>query len=172
MQFKKAVGLAAAATMMLAMSATAFAADGDVYAKFCKDGQGSGSVSMVQKAVAGKSEVTVDEAKDCYKITIPVKVFTHSMESFSGTGQLTSLTVNGEVYTADYENDGDNDPDTGVVTIWDTENVFVDEETGGFCVDTDTYLDVTTGYNILMGTYPMDMASDADLYFSSELAKY
>src|SRR5699024_1515151 len=93
MQFKKVVGLAAAATMMLAMSATAFAADGDVYAKFCKDGQGSGSVSMVQKAVAGKSEVTVDEAKDCYKITIPVKVFTHSMGSFSGTGQLTSLTV-------------------------------------------------------------------------------
>ena len=38
MKFKKAVALATAATMMLAMSATAFAADGDVYAKFCRDG--------------------------------------------------------------------------------------------------------------------------------------
>ena len=167
MKFKKAVGLATAATMMLAMSATAFAADGDVYAKFCRDGQSS--VSMMQKVVDGPCTIT--QISDSYsEVTIAVTEFIHTQTvgsmTFTGQGMLTGLVIDGETYDVDSlgDVDGDNLEEGEITIVLPNEKIAVDSET--------VFTDVTAEYEITMGSAPADMSSEADLYFSSDLAAF
>lgn len=164
--FRNAVAVGAAATMVLSTVSPVFASSStaDIYAKFCKDGKGSGTVSMMQKAVDGAC--TVESIGDgTSEVTIPVEEFTHSMMGFSGQGKLTGLVVNGEAYAVESLGDTDGDGlDNGTVTI-----VLSDDKIKS---DESVYTDVEAKYTITMGSIPSNMSSDADLYFSTTLAEY
>lgn len=153
--FKKLLAVATAATMLVAMSVTAFAGNGDVYAKFCKDG--SDTVSMVQKAVAGACTIE-DNGDGTSFVTIPVQSFTHSVEmgstTISGTGSLTGLTVDGAYYPVE---------NNEITIVADSD--LVDADGAG-------YVDVTVSYTVSMSSIPVGMTNQADLYFSSTLATY
>lgn len=163
---KNVVAFAGAAAIVFTMGATASAnaQDAGVYAKFCKDGKGSGTISMMQKVVDGPCEIT-DLGNGTSQVVIPVTEFSHTMGIFSGDGKLTALVIEDVTYeVTDYE-DTDNDGyEEGEVTIIiPTENIDTTEN---------KFTDVTAEYDITVGSAPIDMSSEADLYFSNSLAVY
>lgn len=86
--------------------------------------------------------------------------------TFTGQGMLTGLVIDGETYDVDSlgDVDGDNLEEGEITIVLPNEKIAVDSET--------VFTDVTAEYEITMGSAPADMSSEADLYFSSDLAAF
>lgn len=165
-ELKKITAVGAAASMMMAMSVTAFAADGDVYARFCQDGAGFDSISMTQLAVDGPAMITDDGTT----VTVQLNLdgFAAAKHGITGTGYLNTLTVDGTTYTATYGADTDGDGyNNGSITFEiSSDNYVVD--------DAEVFSDVNVSANltIMSGVFTVPMTSDADLYFSTSEPVY
>lgn len=163
---KNVLAFAGAAAILFSMGATASAStqDASVYAKFCKDGKGSSTISMMQKVVDGPCEIT-NLGNGTSQVVIPVTEFSHSMGIFSGDGKLTALVIGDETYEVTDYSDTDNDG-------YEEAEVSILVPTAKIDTTENTFTDVTAEYEITLGSAPLDMSSEADLYFSNSLAVY
>lgn len=160
----KVAALAMAATMMMGMSVSALAAEGDVYAKFCKDGKGPDSISMTQMAIDGPATVVENEDEETVTITLPLDGFQYEKMGIKADGYLNTLTLGPgtnntatAVYGADTDNDG---YQNGTITFTIPES--------RYSVDTGAYIDsnVKANLSLLSGVFEQEMTSDVDLYFT------
>lgn len=164
---KKIAATALATIMTLSMGTTTFAASGDVYAKFCKNGKGPNEISMTQLAVDGKATVTVAGNGEV-QVTVPLDGFKKTVLGITAIGYLQTLTIGNNTYNATYTTDTDGDGYlNGSITFKVPSASYKVDDTSTY-VDAEVEADLT----VLDGIFEKEMTKDVDLYFSSTQPVY